>query len=93
MEARVLRHRSVAKCSSSVVAEELASFSQLLLLRLEVVVRLFAVLRMKGWGCSVFAVGAVATMLLARVELEGVLVVVWIRCLSGRNAAAVRSVG
>jgi len=47
VEARALRRRSVAGCSSSVVVEELAFSSRLLRLRLEVVVHQSAVLRTK----------------------------------------------
>jgi len=93
--ARVLRQgrRSVAECSSSVVEEELASFSRLLRLPLEVVVHQSVVLRMRVWGCSVFAVVVVAMMPLVRVELEGTRVSVLSRCPGGRSAVVVRLVG
>lgn len=91
MEALVLRHRSVAKCSFSVV-EVLASFSQLLRIPLEVEVRLSAALRMKGWGCSVFAVVVAATMLLVKVEVGVMRVSALIQCLSGRSVVVVRLV-
>jgi hypothetical protein len=74
-----------------VVGEELASFSQLLRFPLEVVGRRSAVLRMKGWGCSVFAVVVAAMMILVRVEVERTQrVSVLSRCLGERSAVAVR---
>jgi hypothetical protein len=87
----VLHRRSVAECSSSAVAEEEpASFWQLLWLLLRVGVRRSAVLRTKGWGCSVFAVVVAAMMLLVRVEIERLQVFVLSRCLGGRSAVATR---
>ena len=83
----VPRHRSLAGCSSSVVVEELASFSRPLRRLLEVVVYQSAALRKKEWGCSVFAVVAAATMPLATVELEEMRVFVSIQRLSGRSVA------
>jgi hypothetical protein len=92
VEALVLRQgrHSVAKCSSSAVEAELASFWQLLRPPLEVVVLQSVVLRMRGWVCFGSAVVVAAMMLLVRVELEEVLVSVSSRCLSGRIAVAVR---
>ena len=91
----VLRHRPVAECSSSVAVEELASSSQPPppRLPLRAVARRSAGLRMTRWGYCVFAVVAAAMMPPVRAGFEGMRASVSSRCLSGRNAAAVRSVG
>lgn len=94
MEARDLRHRPVAECSSSVVAVELASSSQPPpRLPLRAVLHQSAVLRMIRRGCSVFAAVAAATMPLVWVVLEETRASVTSRCLSGRSAVAIRSAG